>query len=257
MSQELEFIQGFPQRRAELTARFAKADTLERLELKVRCSEKLLEHLNAQRTERSLSARHLDFLIHLREQQLKAQLEELKTLKNDHDLRYLGLEAFVSRYVEDNELQENLLDLSPEDLARKEELEAEQQTWEKLIQSVRERMKKNPQNLQLTRLLAEHQARLLSTQEALSALDGRAEEEETVFEKAERELAAHESPELQKLRRELALMQGLYEKTQKRLAQKPELIHLKALMQQQWRRVEQLAALIQEAVAAEKAESAD
>jgi len=144
------------------------------------------------------------------------------------------LESFVAAYVQDWDEEPEATELSPEQTAEQQRLQHERQTWEQMVHKVRERLVKKPGDPMLMRLLGEHQARLLSVQEGLHRLAGGEAEVLTVFEKLEQvpspPVAQAESPEVDALRREQRILEGMLDKTHKRLEAKPELLHLKALI---------------------------
>lgn len=198
-------------------------------------------------------------------------VDELRDLNMRMDDRYQSLDSFVDEYVQQIETSAQRQGQGP-DSERLQTLEHEIQTWEELISKVRARLVKRPGDPLLMRLLGEHQARLLSLQEnrrlllnqsaantpkstsdlptklpdsVLESVYGRPQsqsahpesEAESLSESIESQPT---SPQVQALQRELDVFSGMVEKTRERLAAKPELVHLKALIVQHEARIQEL-----------------
>lgn len=234
--------------------------------------------------------RHQLFILEEHQKAREAMLDELRRLNFAHDPRYQNLDTFVDDYVQAIAQSPAI---NPAEAANGEallELAREQQTWQDMIDKVRQRLVKRPGDPQLMRLLAEHQARLLKVTESRHVLlsgpataqpgtsdklvleslsmpqtlqrapaDGppAAAVAETVNAPAPApaaeaaaadeplaEAALPISPLLAGLLREREVFAGMVEKTRQRLAAKPELIHLNALIQQHEARLRELDAQI-------------
>ena len=92
------------------------------------------------------------------------------------------------------------------------------------------------------RLLGEHQGRLLYLQEQLRQQEQGYTDEPLVLEsfEAEQENTSEPITEKVRLEREIGVLTALCEKTRQRLFAKPELLHLKALIQHHEERIKDL-----------------
>ncbi|PKL80558.1 MAG: hypothetical protein CVV27_00275 [Candidatus Melainabacteria bacterium HGW-Melainabacteria-1] len=162
------------------------------------------------------------------------------------------------------------------------ELKHELKTWQEMIEKVRARMQKRPGDPLLMRLLGEHQARQLAVQHSLNQLingddNSEGSDASLVLEQVEAKLGGAgdlsppvatgaspeaagsaclpdaetrqpepiaQNPELFSLQKELEIFSGMVEKTRQRLANKPELLHLRALIQQHETRIQEIRARI-------------
>lgn len=264
------------------------------LRLRIEVRDKVIAAI-AFRLAQNPQDQHQLFILEEHQKAREAMLDELRRLNFANDPRYQNLDTFVDDYVQ-------AIGQSPAikaaDAANREalaELAREQQTWQEMIDKVRQRLVKRPGDPQLMRLLAEHQARLLKVRHALlsgaaGAEAGPAASDKLVLESlstpklsgspqspvsaapdaawpppepmpapaaaevpapalepatlAEAAEAAPLSPQLIALQREREVFAGMVEKTRQRLAAKPELIHLKALIQQHETRLRELDAQI-------------
>lgn len=235
----------------------ASADEDPRISLrrKLEVREKLIKVIE----ERLLAQpedRHQRFLLQEHQAARAALSEALRRLNERLDARYQDLETYVAEYVQQLEQP------PPAPAAGLDEREREARTWQELIDKVRARLVKRPGDPRLMRLLAEHQARLLRITEsraALGALPPHSGYDGThlVLENlAAPDIAPESGPEpiveapesgpLAALLQEREVFAGMVEKTRQRLAAKPELVHLKALIQQHEARLQALDAQIAE-----------
>lgn len=176
--------------------------------------------------------------LYLQEVHLHREKQLLNTLRlANTDDRYQRLETWVNQKVQqlDPEASNETIHLSAEEHAAQARLREEQKAWQSLIQKVRERLVKKPGDPKLVQLLAEHQNRLLRLQEQERQQQNKIEEEALVltsFESSLESAGAEASTERVRLLREIAMREALCEKTRQRLFDKPELLHLNALIAQ-------------------------
>jgi hypothetical protein len=204
------------------------------LSIQLKMTRKVLNAIE-ERLQQSPQDAHQLYLQEVHTQR-ESQLLDALRLENT-DRRYQRLEAWVNQKVQqlDPEGASNEVTLSAEEMAAQNRLREEQKTWQTLIQKVRERLVKKPGDVKLMQLLAEHQSRLLRLQEQLRQQQHKIEDEALVltqFEKPLESIAREETPERVRLQREIEMREALCEKTRQRLMDKPELLHLKALITQ-------------------------
>jgi hypothetical protein len=188
-----------------------------------------------ERLQQAPQDNHQRFLQEVHTQREKRLLDALRLANTDR--RYQSLEAWVNQKVKqlDPEGDSEEAVLSAEEMADRERLREAQKTWQSLIQKVRERLVKKPGDAKLMQLLGEHQSQLLRLQEQLRQQHSKIEDEALVltqFEKPLEAISTEEPPERVRLQREIEMREALCEKTRQRLMDKPELLHLKALITQ-------------------------
>ncbi len=230
------------------------ADPREALQCRLEVRQRLLEQIQ-ERLVLEPADLHQNFIFELHQQAYQELLTELKQVNLEHSARYGDLDGLVSHYLQDWE--EEPEEPADADLqAQQAQLLHQQKTWQEMIDKVRERLRKRPGDPLLMRLLAEHQARLLSLQEQSRHLQGPEPETEWVLEKAEKQSQsqpvaddrpAESDPENEQdlsqrlqLEREILVLTGLIEKTEQRLEAKPGLKHLKDLIERHQQRISEL-----------------
>lgn len=229
------------QQRTELfTAQLQSQDRRVQLQCRIAAREKVLAAISL-RLKQDPENNHQRFIFEEHQRAHAALLEELRLVNLELSSRYGQLEQFVGNYLSGWQEETVAEELDEESRARLQELEVEKNTWEDLIGKVRARLVKKPGDPLLMRLLAEHQARLLSVQEQSRRIkEGKPAEELLVLEQVEARYENSENSEVNRLRREIQTLKGLIDKTQQRLAAKPELKHLKGLIEQHEARITEL-----------------
>lgn len=209
-------------------------DPREALSIRLKMTRKVLKAIE----ERLQYAPDSSHQLYLREIHLQRENQLLNALRlANTDQRHLELETLLNPKIlklDPEEASEERV-LSDEEQVTQARLLEEQRTWQGLIQKVRERLIKKPGDTKLMQLLAEHQSKLLRLQEQLRQQNNKVEEEALVleqFEKAPEDALSDSTPERIRLQREIEMREALCEKTRQRLFDKPELLHLKALIAQ-------------------------
>lgn len=242
-----------------LLQRLQDPDRRQALKVKLEIRQKIIAQIET-RLQLTPNDPHQLFLL---DQHLQARDQLTNALRQANlelDQRYHELDDFVENYIE----QSNSDTKKEQEIRQKPEYQAllhQQQTWHSLIEKVRQRLVKKPGDPLLSRLLGEHQARLLSTQEQMAQLTTSLspESETTSLSQilaqeripkpaqvqepdAQAQSAATQSNDARKisLEREQNVLLAMVEKTRQRLHAKPELLHLKALIEQHQNRLEQI-----------------
>lgn len=209
-------------------------DPRKALSIQLKMTRKVLKAVE----ERLQSSPQDTHQLYLQEVHLQRESQLLNALRlANTEGRYQHLEAWVNQKIQqlDPEGAGEAPLLSAEENAAQTRLLEEQKIWRGLIQKVRERLLKKPGDSKLIQLLAEHQTRLLHLQEQWQQKQNKVEEEAlvlTVFEKPLESVNAEAPSERVRLQREIEMREALCEKTRQRLLDKPELLHLKALILQ-------------------------
>lgn len=225
----------------KLLQQLSARDPREGLSCQLKITRKILETLEHRLHEDPEN----DHQLYLQEvhRTREAYLIEALRLQNT-DQRYHALEKWVNEKVKqlDPEGLSDVPELSAEAEAQRQKLLQEQKTWQHMVHKVKERLLKKPGDQQLIKLLSEHQGRLLRLQETLRQQSQGIKEEALVlsqFDAPEVDVAPTEKIRLQ---REIEMLEALCEKTRQRLQDKPELLHLKALIAQHEERLKALRA---------------
>lgn len=227
------------------------------LQLKLETRKRLIETIEARLVSHPDDPHQL-FILQEHLQARDQLVAQLRQLQSELDSDYQNLDAWVRDYVQNMQRQTTLKqeNRSPDAQAELAALQSEKQTWEGLIEKVRLRLQKRPGDPLLMKLLAEHQGRLLKLQLQLETLGASNMPLPLATEPAEAEaplliesvLAAQppeagpDDPQRLALLRERDVLLAMVDKTRQRLAAKPELIQLKALIAQHEARIAVLQA---------------
>lgn len=218
--------------------RLSASDVREGLSYQLKVTRKILEVI-AVRLQETPHDNHQLFLQETHQSREQHLLEALRL--HNTERRYLALEKWVDEKVKqlDPEGSSAPPPLSAEQAVERQQLLQEQKTWQDLIQKVRQRLQKKPGDPRLMQLLAEHQSRLLRLQEHLRQQQNSTQEEALVL--SQWDAPPSEAPtERLRLQREIEVLNALCEKTQQRLQEKPERLHLKRLIAQHEARLKSL-----------------
>lgn len=204
------------------------------LSLQLKMTRKVLKAIEERLQQNPLDPHQL-YLQEIHTQRESRLLDALRLANTDR--RYQDLEAWVNQKVRQLDPEGASADpvLSAEEIAAQKRLREAQKTWQGLIQKVREKLVKKPGDAKLMRLLAEHQSQLLRLQEQLRQQSNKVEDEALVLSQFEKPPEVSDTAavsERVRLQREIEMREALCEKTRQRLLDKPELLHLKALITQ-------------------------
>lgn len=241
-----------------LLQRLQDPDRRQALKVKLEIRQKIIAQIET-RLQLNPNDPHQLFLL---DQHLQARDQLTNALRQANlelDPRYHELEDFVENYIE----QSNSDTKKEQEIRQKPEYQAllhQQQTWLSLIEKVRQRLVKKPGDPLLSRLLGEHQARLLSIQEQMAhfttSLSPETEatsleqilDKESIpkpvpdqeFDAQQNAITGSDQARKISLEREQDVLLAMLEKTRQRLHAKPELLHLKGLIEQHQNRLEQI-----------------